>query len=103
MGRAILCLWSQTPGQNLFGETKSITSARIFKWAGDQEAVTLPWLPAHSILNWIGGDISMLDPIAWMSSPYSIQISWLILTAPVWIAGSFPAFASRRASACKPK
>src|SRR5215470_16074458 len=35
-----------------------------------------PWLPAHSILNWIGGDISMLDPSNRMSSPYSIQISW---------------------------
>ena len=33
-----------------------------FKWAGNQEAVTVPWLSAHSILNWIGGDNSMLDP-----------------------------------------
>src|SRR5437763_9043304 len=103
MGRAILCLWSQTPGQKLFGGSKSTTSARIFKWADDQEAVTLPWLPAHSILNWIGGDISMLDPIAWMSSPYSIQVSWVIFTAPPESQVHFRAFAPRCASPCKPK
>src|SRR5207244_11678341 len=28
----------------------------------------IPWLSAHSILNWIGGDTSMLDPSAQMSS-----------------------------------
>jgi hypothetical protein len=38
------------------------------KWADYQEAVTFLWLPAHSILKWIGGDISMLDPSLWMSS-----------------------------------
>jgi len=29
----------------------------------------ISWLPAHSILKWIGGDISMLDPFAVKSSP----------------------------------
>lgn len=29
----------------------------------------ISWLPAHSILKWIGGDISMLDPLAMKSSP----------------------------------
>ena len=28
----------------------------------------IPWLPAHSILNWIGGDTPMLDPSAQKSS-----------------------------------
>jgi hypothetical protein len=27
-----------------------------------------PWLSAHSILNWIGGDTSMLDPFVKKSS-----------------------------------
>jgi hypothetical protein len=31
----------------------------------------IPWLPAHSILKWIGGDISMLDPLGRMSSANS--------------------------------
>jgi hypothetical protein len=26
------------------------------KWAQCQRAVTIPWLQAHSILKWIGGD-----------------------------------------------
>jgi len=29
----------------------------------------ISWLPAHSILKWIGGDTSMLDPLAVKSSP----------------------------------
>jgi len=33
------------------------------KWAGNQEAVTVPWLSAHSILSWIGGDTYMLGLI----------------------------------------
>src|SRR6266566_1385776 len=35
-----------------------------------------PWLSAHSILNWIGGDTSMLDPSAQMSS----ILSFIFLT-----------------------
>jgi len=31
----------------------------------------IPWLSAHSILNWIGGDISMLDLSGQMSSNLS--------------------------------
>ncbi len=29
----------------------------------------ISWLPTHSILKWIGGDTSMLDPFAVKSSP----------------------------------
>ena len=32
------------------------------KWAASQEAVTLPWLSAHSIRTGIGGDSYMLNP-----------------------------------------
>ena len=41
------------------------------KWADNQEAVTLPWLSAHSILSWIGGDISMVGLVEWKSSSVS--------------------------------
>jgi hypothetical protein len=37
------------------------------KWARCQGAVTLPWPRAHSILKWIGGDISMLRRAVEMS------------------------------------
>jgi hypothetical protein len=32
----------------------------------------IPWLSAHSILNWIGGDTSMLDLLCQMSSSLSV-------------------------------
>jgi hypothetical protein len=48
-----------------------LTNPPQFKWAGNQEAVTLPWLSAHSILSWIGGDISMVGLIEWKSSSVS--------------------------------
>jgi len=35
----------------------------------------ISWLPAHSILKWIGGDISMLDPSLWMSSFNSVLLN----------------------------
>jgi hypothetical protein len=41
------------------------------KWADNQEAVTLPWLAAHSIRTGIGGDTSMLDPREGKSSHVS--------------------------------
>jgi hypothetical protein len=37
-----------------------------------------PWLSAHSILNWIGGDTSMLDPCAQMSSILSFFFNGLL-------------------------
>jgi hypothetical protein len=37
------------------------------KWAASQEAVTLPWLSAHSIRTGIGGDTSMLNPAGRLS------------------------------------
>jgi hypothetical protein len=40
---------------------------RKLKWAGSQEAVTFPWLSAHSILKRIGGDTFMVVPFAQMS------------------------------------
>src|SRR5213078_4486649 len=40
-----------------------------------------PWLSAHSILNWIGGDISMLDS--------SIQMSSILSFIFLWLAGGF--------------
>ena len=40
------------------------------KWANLQEAVIISWLPAHSILKWIGGDSSMLDPLLTMSRAF---------------------------------
>jgi hypothetical protein len=52
----------------------------LIKWANDQEAVTFPWLPAHSILKWIGGDISMLDPFRAMSSLF--QSSRVAICSP---------------------
>jgi len=30
----------------------------------------ISWLPAHSILKWIGGDTSMLDPLLRMSRAF---------------------------------
>ena len=41
-----------------------------------------PWLSAHSILNWIGGDTSMLDPSVQMSS----ILSFIFLIACGWIS-----------------
>jgi hypothetical protein len=38
------------------------SKARKLKWAASQEAVTFPWLSAHSILKRIGGDTYMVDP-----------------------------------------
>jgi hypothetical protein len=35
---------------------------RNLKWAASQEAVTLPWLSAHSIRIGIGGDSYIVDP-----------------------------------------
>ena len=37
------------------------------KWAASQEAVTLPWLSAHSIRTRIGGDTYIVDPPAGLS------------------------------------
>ncbi len=45
-----------------------------FKWAGNQEAVTVPWLSAHSILSWIGGDTYMLGLIQWKSSDVYLDL-----------------------------
>ena len=41
---------------------------RKLKWAASQEAVTLPWLSAHSIRTGIGGDVLMVDPLPRLSS-----------------------------------
>jgi hypothetical protein len=37
-----------------------LEGAQKLKWAASQEAVTLPWLSAHSIRTGIGGDISIV-------------------------------------------
>jgi hypothetical protein len=37
------------------------------KWAASQEAVTFPWLSAHSIRKGIGGDIYIVNPAARLS------------------------------------
>src|ERR1019366_372626 len=42
-------------------------SPRNLKWAASQEAVTLPWLSAHSIRTGIGGDTYIVDPPARLS------------------------------------
>jgi hypothetical protein len=42
--------------------------ANKLKWADCQRAVTILWLPAHSILNRIGGDIPMVDLFRPLSS-----------------------------------
>ena len=57
------------------------------KWASYQEAVTFPWLPAHSILKWIGGDTYMLDPLPPMSSLF--QSSQVAICSPRWSKGAF--------------
>src|SRR6266436_309033 len=42
--------------------TLSKSFPQKLKWAASQEAVTLPWLSAHSIRTGIGGDTSIVDP-----------------------------------------
>src|SRR5581483_3541415 len=41
----------------------------------------IPWLSAHSILNWIGGDTSMLAPLASKSRPFRRPCTYLAATA----------------------
>jgi hypothetical protein len=47
------------------------------KWAASQEAVTLPWLSAHSIRTGIGGDTYIVDPPPRLSrSNFQTPTSW---------------------------
>src|ERR1039457_1094700 len=46
--------------------------AANLKWAASQEAVTLPWLSAHSIRTRIGGNASIVDPPSRLSRSNSI-------------------------------
>ncbi len=41
------------------------------KWADCQEAVTIPWPTAHSILKRIGGDTYMVTPLQALSSDWT--------------------------------
>ncbi|PYX31033.1 MAG: hypothetical protein DMG80_10905 [Acidobacteria bacterium] len=56
------------PDVQQFGEANfyrlpvSLILVRKLKWAASQEAVTFPWLSAHSILKRIGGDINIVNP-----------------------------------------
>ena len=47
------------------------------KWAARQEAVTFPWLSAHSIRKGIGGDTYMVNLAEGLSSIPSVPISQL--------------------------
>src|ERR1022692_4518859 len=59
------------------------------KWAASQEAVTLPWLSAHSIRTRIGGDSYMLNPPARLSRINFPPSTWFHLDRiPAKRAGS---------------
>jgi len=49
------------------------------KWAASQEAVTFPWLSAHSILKRIGGDSYIVDLLNRMSRTNLPQDRFLAL------------------------
>ncbi|SPE44150.1 hypothetical protein SBA7_30041 [Candidatus Sulfotelmatobacter sp. SbA7] len=49
------------------------------KWAASQEAVTFPWLSAHSIRTGIGGDTSIVAPPVGLSRA-NFPCPW----APIW-------------------
>jgi hypothetical protein len=60
---------SKAADEGAAGATKPIASiitnekcCRKLKWAASQEAVTFPWLSAHSILKRIGGDTTIVNP-----------------------------------------
>lgn len=44
------------------GAQRRALGAQKLKWAASQEAVTFPWLSAHSIRKRIGGDSYIVDP-----------------------------------------
>ena len=54
--------------ENPFGPSPKAVQAEI-KMGRQPRSGDIPWLSAHSILNWIGGDVSMLAPF-WRKSRF---------------------------------
>jgi len=63
----------------LLSRPGSAIPPRKLKWAGRQEAVTFPWLSAHSIRKGIGGDTFIVNLAGRLSSAW-----WLLVVLAHW-------------------